>query len=995
MLFPNYPLVFINDLILPYYSSLVKNRLVHVEGFGYWIIDTVTEIYDGGVPQKQIHCYSYDYSLNYKAINLLDGTYKFYDIVSPENTLLYQLMLACPDWKIGNVDTELLNLYRTFDTPDGTLYGFLMDDVSNTYEVIFEFDTENLTINAYKPNNIVKNTDIMLTFDNINKDIQIEELTTDIYTVLQVNGADNLSINIVNPLGDNRLYNFDYYNNESWISDANLRNKITTWQNEIEELREPYNTWLNERSQANKELLQMKTELRDLQSELSALEIVRKNLIDQPEEFKKQTDLIDAKELEIKEKENDILNKEHELSDIEDELKTINESIRFDKYFTQEEQKFLNRFIIESVYTDENFIVTEQMKAPADADGDTLVLTTNGTKPIKDLEASDILIDEQYIANQLLEQGREILETVCQPSFQFSMSAVNFLFVEKFEPFIKQLDLGCVINIEIEEGNWAYPALLEMQIDYDNPDSFTMTFGNRFRLSDAEWTYADLHNETQKVSNQVGTSLGVAVEPVLNGQINDMSEYMANNLIAANQMIQSTVDNEVSFGSFGLRCKKADDNYPSGYDPHQFWLNNNLLCMTDDNWQSVKLAIGFINGYYSVNAEIIAGNLIAGNQLVIQDGTKGNPSTFIVDSDGARLTNASFTLTTLDNKGKIVLNPQNGIRIQTNTGSGFKDRFYVNTDGVIKANGLEISDSDLTDTELSSGLVGGFNITPERIYSNQMINNPNSLSNGKTGNTVPVVELRIDSSGNLGMLSWNGTNARFDGNIFAKNLDSNGFTNSVVNDKFANLSIGNAKISDLSADKLTAGTIDANKINVINLDADNITAGTIDASIISVINLNADNIVAGTISGNRIEGGVIRGVTIQGGSLEWVNSNGNIVGGIYQDQDGYTYITASNVINLDAPTIEIPTSDLWVRSLRTDQDCRVSGTLRAYGDAQVDGILYADDIRDPSGSIVEIATIMTVNESSGRVSIDGTLRVNGMDIEGEINDLWDAVNALG
>ena len=575
-----------NDIKIPYYDSILKNKLVYVVGFGYWIIDTVTEHHDGGVPYKEVHCFSYEYTLNYKGINLLNGTYKFTD-------LLDKLVSILPQWKVGHIDTGLWNLYRTFDVPDGNLYGFLMNEVSNTYEVIFEFDTENLLINAYEPKKLVRNTDIMLTFDNLNKEISVEELSTDVYTVLAVSGADNVSIAEVNPLGDNRLYNFSYYNNPNWIEDENLRNKITQWDKDIEEQRVPYNSLLTTLSAQNRDLLKLKTELRDLQSELSALEIVRKNLVDEPDQqdyFRQTTDKINAKNVEIKDKNEAIASKQADIDVTKSGLKEINNKVRFDKYFTNEEQIKLEPFIIESVYQDDNFIITDQIRTPADADGDTLVITTNGTKKIKDLTNEDIVIDAQYIENQLLEQGKKVLETISQPSFTFSLDSANFLFIEKFKPFIEQIGLGSQISVEIKDDDWAYPVLLEMTINYDNPTDFSMTFGNRFRLSTAEWTYADLHNESIKTASQVGSTLGVAAEPVLNGTVNEMSEYMANSLIAANQEIQSTADNEVTFGGFGLRLRKKDPNYGTpenfpkygGYDPHQTWLNNNLICMTDD-----------------------------------------------------------------------------------------------------------------------------------------------------------------------------------------------------------------------------------------------------------------------------------------------------------------------------------------------------------------------------------------------------------------------------
>ena len=50
------------------------------------------------------------------------------------------------------------------------------------------------------------------------------------------------------------------------------------------------------------------------------------------------------------------------------------------------------------------------MVIPEDLTNDTLVLTTTGTKKFGDLLPTDILIDEQYIANQLLEQGKEVIK---------------------------------------------------------------------------------------------------------------------------------------------------------------------------------------------------------------------------------------------------------------------------------------------------------------------------------------------------------------------------------------------------------------------------------------------------------------------------------------------------------------------------------------------------------------------------------------------------------
>lgn len=832
-----------------FYDKIVKNRLIHVEGFGWWIIYQTSETFDGGTPSKDISCYSYEYTLNYKGVNLLNGTYKFYDIINQEETLLYKLFQIVPNWHIGHVDTELLSLYRTFDIPESTLYGFLMDDVSTTYQCIFQFDTENLEINVYKANNLVSNTDIMLTFDNVLQQINMEELSTDIYTCLRVNGADNLSINIVNPLGDNKLYNFDYYKNSDWIEDPKIIEKLDKWEEEIETNREPYSDLLTEYKTQNYQLLKLQAQLTELKSELDALEIVRKNLAGQTDEdsvaeFTQKTQEVNQKEQEIKQKESEINTQKTSMQNVLNDMTEINNHLKFENYFTYEEQVFLSNFIIESVYTDSNFIVTDDMVIPEDLTDDTLVLTTTGTKKFGDLLPTDILIDEQYIANQLLEQGKEIIKTVSQPSFQFTVDSTNFLFSEKFLPFIKQIELGCIINIEIEEGNWAYPCLLEMVIDYDNA-TLDLTFSNRFRQSSEEWTFAELHNEQVKTTTQVGSTLQIAAEPVLNGTINQVREYMTNNLIAANQQIQSTTDNEITLGNFGLRGRKKDDSYASGYDPHQLWLNNNLICMTDDNWETVKLAIGFINGTYSINAEVVAGTLLAGENLIISN-TGG---TFTVDGKGATMTNGSISTQLKDSNGdiasEIVLNPEQGFSIYNMKSSDSDKRvFYADTQGNLHFKG------DLT------GATGSFS-----------------------------GELKAATGTFSGSLS--AATGTFSGNLSAA---GGTFTGTLVG-------VDGTFTGTLSANQIKGGTLSGTSIDIGNgnftVDSNgDLTAnngyfnGTISGEIDSYGSIAANNGVSftGNVGINMIPGNLANGLSVAG----WNSSSNYCIyaqDGIYSDKN--------------------------------------------------------------------------------------------------------------
>ncbi|MDQ7160090.1 phage tail spike protein [Lactococcus lactis] len=99
--------------------------------------------------------------------------------------------------------------------------------------------------------------------------------------------------------------------------------------------------------------------------------------------------------------------------------------------------------------------------------------------------------------------------------------------------------------------------------------------------------------------------------------------------------------------------------------------------------------------------------------------------------------------------------------------------------------------------------------------------------------------------------------------------------------------IGDAKIKDLSASKLTAGTIDAAKINVLNINAANITTGilnadriganSINATHINVANLAAISANLGTITAGTINAATVRIINLDAGAISTGTLNANLI----------------------------------------------------------------------------------------------------------------------
>lgn len=101
---------------------------------------------------------------------------------------------------------------------------------------------------------------------------------------------------------------------------------------------------------------------------------------------------------------------------------------------------------------------------------------------------------------------------------------------------------------------------------------------------------------------------------------------------------------------------------------------------------------------------------------------------------------------------------------------------------------------------------------------------------------------------------------------------------SVVNLNASNINTGtlNAsliKTGSMSADRIVGGTLDFKNIAVSNLSAGSIVSGTLDAAKVSVINLNASNIKTGTLDASLIKAGSMSADRISGGTIDFSKVN--------------------------------------------------------------------------------------------------------------------------
>lgn len=251
------------------YEELDEMMELYCDGIWYKIMDPPTETNDGTQCTKDITAESYEISLTqYKLKNFKinmgeEDSYemmyqknhdinKFYQIKfhNPENEDLSFLHIVLkhadvPGWKIGYVDNItpdddkvlLPNEICNFDVDDQNVYAFFTQTAAPAYKCVFEFDTENLLINVYKPDSLGKDTNVVLGFRNIQDSVTIsrdDSLVTQFY----VDGLDDYNIDLAN-FGSSVITDCSHFCREPYMNIV-LQEKYTAWQKYIESRRDEY-----------------------------------------------------------------------------------------------------------------------------------------------------------------------------------------------------------------------------------------------------------------------------------------------------------------------------------------------------------------------------------------------------------------------------------------------------------------------------------------------------------------------------------------------------------------------------------------------------------------------------------------------------------------------------------------------------------------------------------------------------------------------------------
>lgn len=267
------------------YDLLGEFMRIYVEHTGWFVMGAPQVNNDGCLESKSIQARSIDIELTNRDLvgfKVNCGTLDSVEMLDPDNveyiddvpfarepvhfcdhehpslSLLHMALeyAQVEGWTIGHVD-EIPKVYRsykdgelveeviplkdeigTFDIGSKSVYSFLTQEVEQFFECIILFDIETMTINAWRPEHIGRDTNVTVGFRNLQNSNDISVDKDSIYTRYRVAGADDLGITSVN-FGSDMIENLSYFLNTRYMNEG-LIAKYNSWRSDVELKRYEY-----------------------------------------------------------------------------------------------------------------------------------------------------------------------------------------------------------------------------------------------------------------------------------------------------------------------------------------------------------------------------------------------------------------------------------------------------------------------------------------------------------------------------------------------------------------------------------------------------------------------------------------------------------------------------------------------------------------------------------------------------------------------------------
>ena len=363
--------------------------------------------------------------------------------------------------------------------------------------------------------------------------------------------------------------------------------------------------------------------------------------------------------------------------------------------------------------------------------------------------------NENYISDglnnaELFKKALEFIEVAENEIYksaelQHSISTTlnNLLSIPKFKDLVKSFKLGNWMRVEIDDSIYKL-RLLQYDISYGDFNSIPVEFSDVTKIKSG---ITDVQSILSQATS-MATSYNAVQKQAQQGEKSNtiLSHWVEDGLDATNTRIIGGADNQTqSWDEHGMLFKKYD-SINDVYEDTQLKIINSTLAITDDNWQSVKTAVGDyyyfnpedgkLTKAYGVNAETLVGKLILGEQLGIYN-----------ESGNLSFDNSGFKVSSKDGTNSFTVDPNSDVLVAISHDD--QKVFWIDENGRLHitgdGSGLEIS-SNTDITNLSADVASLNSEVKDKVSYNDLSASGKTIINGDniTTGTLNAKDIKID-----------------------------------------------------------------------------------------------------------------------------------------------------------------------------------------------------------------------------------------------------------
>lgn len=543
----------------------------------WWVITNTEEINDNGSNAVlKVTAQSYEITLSKRAFSLSNSTLPLFvpdrinDLVTSNdwyydcysNTrhkqrsvrgLLNQILDYLPQWKIGYIDQAVCVRYRTLDDVDNAnVYTFLNNDIASSYQCYFIFDSENMTINIIDGNieteerryydtgkkYLGTHSKTILTWQNAIKNTNIHTTDDRCITALRVHTSnDQYGLGLINPTGNNILYNFSSIENQlDYVADntknRTLKEALTIWQTSIEKQSVEYaNTGELLIKYNKKKAEQVSKVSKALTTYLTVADTINTQLIDKY--GFSDTPIPNASSGELRYAYQVLVNDHVRIPsgmqvvpyDYKNYECYYSKSLYTKLYSAAEtywntKNNYDNAVAKYNTYYNKmqtiakKFTLNYKTAVQANKDGIATILSPAEILELQnyitegDWTNDNVVFSDTYSANDIITTLQEVRvqaksdhdNYLSKQCYEFEIESTNILTIPEMKDNIADLTLGTALSLEVKDGDWQYPILLSIHINYDDVSDFSLTFNTNYSAKPLKKRFIDCFNTISQTS---------------------------------------------------------------------------------------------------------------------------------------------------------------------------------------------------------------------------------------------------------------------------------------------------------------------------------------------------------------------------------------------------------------------------------------------------------------------------------------------------------------